>query len=97
MGRISGHPNGSLTLKNVSKADVGTYTAGFVTYSLEGNKDIKIELVMYGKFLTLIPLDLHGDIYLYAFMCGNIFTSTTEGGWRLCFHPCLSICLFVCL
>ena len=26
-----------------------------------------------------------------------IFTSTTEGGRRLCFHPCLSVCLlFVC-
>ena len=26
----------------------------------------------------------------------NVVTSTTEGGCRLCFHPCLSACLFVC-
>jgi len=26
----------------------------------------------------------------------TIFTSITEGGQRLCFHPCLSVCLFVC-
>ena len=26
-----------------------------------------------------------------------IFTSATEGRWRLCFHPCLSVCLSVCL
>ena len=26
-----------------------------------------------------------------------LITSTTDGGWRLCFHPFLSICLVVCL
>ena len=23
---------------------------------------------------------------------GIFFTSITEGGWRICFHPCLSVC-----
>ena len=25
-----------------------------------------------------------------------LFTSGTEGGWRWCFHPCLSVCTSVC-
>ena len=30
------------------------------------------------------------------FLVESFLTSATEGGWRLCFLPCLSVCLFVC-
>ena len=31
-----------------------------------------------------------------AAACIVFVTSATEGGGRLCFHPCLSVCLSVC-
>uniref|UniRef100_UPI00358F5C97 T-lymphocyte surface antigen Ly-9-like n=1 Tax=Myxine glutinosa TaxID=7769 RepID=UPI00358F5C97 len=58
--RLIGHPSGSLTLKNVLKADVGTYTAQFVTYSSESNTGIKITLEVYDT-LTGFSISKKGD------------------------------------
>ena len=35
------------------------------------------------------------DVLLWSEVVADIITSAIEGGRRLCFHPCLSVCLFV--
>uniref|UniRef100_UPI00358FFF64 uncharacterized protein isoform X2 n=1 Tax=Myxine glutinosa TaxID=7769 RepID=UPI00358FFF64 len=46
-GRLSVYSNGSMTLKHVSEADNGTYTAVFVTYGPEGNTNIDLKLQIF--------------------------------------------------
>uniref|UniRef100_A0A8C4R7I8 Immunoglobulin domain-containing protein n=1 Tax=Eptatretus burgeri TaxID=7764 RepID=A0A8C4R7I8_EPTBU len=45
--RLSVYSNGSMTLRNVSEADNGTYTAIFVTYGPDGNENVDVKLQIF--------------------------------------------------
>ena len=56
-----------------------------------------MKATLWGEMLDFLSLCPFSGENLKLVVFFSLFTSATGGGRKLCFHPYLSVCLFVCL